>query len=100
MLHGKPGGYKKSAHLNDGKDIGINLAGGFYDAGGACIMLLSCTILRSRKLQPFSHALLATCMLATCMLARGACICCNDSCMEIQQFHSKALQGAREKGCT
>lgn len=34
MLHGKPGGYKKSAHLNDGKDIGINLAGGFYDAGG------------------------------------------------------------------
>jgi hypothetical protein len=35
MLHGKPGGYKKSAHLADGKDIGINLAGGFYDAGGA-----------------------------------------------------------------
>jgi hypothetical protein len=34
MLHGKPGGYKKSAHLNDGKDIGVDLAGGFYDAGG------------------------------------------------------------------
>jgi hypothetical protein len=40
MLHGKPGGYKKSAHLNDGKDIGINLAGGFYDAGGASLFVL------------------------------------------------------------
>jgi hypothetical protein len=34
LLVGKPGGYKTSAHLNDGKDIGKDLSGGFYDAGG------------------------------------------------------------------
>lgn len=34
LLIGKPGGYKTSAHLNDGKDIGKDLSGGFYDAGG------------------------------------------------------------------
>lgn len=34
LLAGKPGGYKKSAHLNDGKEIGADLSGGFYDAGG------------------------------------------------------------------
>lgn len=36
LLVGKPGGYKTSAHLNDGKDIEKDLSGGFYDAGGAC----------------------------------------------------------------
>jgi hypothetical protein len=34
LLAGKPGGYKTSAHLNDGKDIGVDLSGGYYDAGG------------------------------------------------------------------
>jgi hypothetical protein len=34
LLVGKPGGYKTSAHLNDGKDIGVDLSGGYYDAGG------------------------------------------------------------------
>lgn len=33
MLAGKPGGYKRSAHLKDGADIGKDLSGGFYDAG-------------------------------------------------------------------
>lgn len=35
LLAGKPGGYKKSAHLTDGSDIGADLSGGYYDAGGA-----------------------------------------------------------------
>lgn len=34
LLAGKPGGYKKSAHLKDGAADGFDLAGGFYDAGG------------------------------------------------------------------
>jgi hypothetical protein len=34
LLVGKPAGYKTSAHLNDGKEIGKDLSGGFYDAGG------------------------------------------------------------------
>lgn len=34
LLASKPGGYKKSAHLKDGSDIGKDLSGGFYDAGG------------------------------------------------------------------
>lgn len=33
LLYSK-GGWKKSAHLNDGSPIGANLVGGFYDAGG------------------------------------------------------------------
>ncbi len=33
LLYAKPGGWKKAAHLEDGKDIGANLAGGYYDAG-------------------------------------------------------------------
>lgn len=37
LLVGKPGGYKTSAHLNDGKDIGKDLSGGFYDAGGELV---------------------------------------------------------------
>jgi hypothetical protein len=39
LLVGKPGGYKTSAHLNDGKEIGKDLAGGFYDAGGKHILV-------------------------------------------------------------
>lgn len=34
LLYSK-GGWKKSAHLRDGAPIGVDLVGGFYDAGGA-----------------------------------------------------------------
>jgi hypothetical protein len=34
LLAGKPGGYKKNGHLNDGAPINKDLSGGFYDAGG------------------------------------------------------------------
>lgn len=37
LLYSK-GGWKKSAHLNDGSPIGVNLVGGFYDAGGMCVL--------------------------------------------------------------
>jgi endoglucanase len=30
----KNGGWRRTAHLEDGKDYGYDLAGGFYDAGG------------------------------------------------------------------
>eukprot|EP00775_Hariotina_reticulata_P008741 gene8741-8921_t len=33
LLYNKPGGYKKSSHLNDGATLGLDLSGGFYDAG-------------------------------------------------------------------
>lgn len=33
LLSTNAGGWKKSAHLNDGSSIGKNLAGGYYDAG-------------------------------------------------------------------
>lgn len=33
LLYSK-GGWKKSAHLKDGSPIGVDLVGGFYDAGG------------------------------------------------------------------
>ncbi|KAF8073058.1 celI [Scenedesmus sp. PABB004] len=33
LLYSKPGGWKKPAHLDDGKDIGKDLSGGYYDAG-------------------------------------------------------------------
>lgn len=32
----KNGGWRSSAHLNDGQTIGKDLSGGFYDAGGEC----------------------------------------------------------------
>lgn len=52
MLHGKPGGYKKSAHLQDGQDIGVDLAGGFYDAGGEQLLLPAlCTIKYNLRLK-------------------------------------------------
>lgn len=34
-----PKGYKKDAHLNDGSPIGKDLSGGFYDAGGAAVLV-------------------------------------------------------------
>jgi hypothetical protein len=36
LLYSK-GGWKKSAHLKDGSPIGVDLVGGFYDAGGELI---------------------------------------------------------------
>lgn len=30
----KPGGFRWNAHVNDGRDIGVDASGGFHDAGG------------------------------------------------------------------
>jgi hypothetical protein len=38
LLYSK-GGWKKSAHLNDGSPIGKDLSGGYYDAGGGCVCM-------------------------------------------------------------
>jgi hypothetical protein len=63
LLYSK-GGWKKSAHLDDGSPIGADLVGGFYDAGGAqdttaggaaaaaCCVLGSCLLDRPLLLQP------------------------------------------------
>jgi capsid protein len=34
LLASKPAGYKHSAHIKDGAEIGVDLSGGYYDAGG------------------------------------------------------------------
>jgi hypothetical protein len=39
LLYSK-GGWKKSAHLKDGSPIGVDLVGGFYDAGGEWLWCL------------------------------------------------------------
>eukprot|EP00775_Hariotina_reticulata_P012172 gene12172-12310_t len=46
LLASKPGGYKHSAHLKDGADLGVDLAGGYYDAGDylKCPMALAWTM--------------------------------------------------------
>lgn len=36
MSTDNPGGWRGDSHLLDGKTIGENLQGGFYDAGGKC----------------------------------------------------------------
>jgi len=49
LLVGQPGGYKSSAHLNDGKEIGKDLSGGFYDAGGKFLSQSFCVKLHYYK---------------------------------------------------
>ncbi len=36
------GGWRDDAHTSDGSDVGVDLSGGFYDAGGAGVTQGSC----------------------------------------------------------
>lgn len=55
LLYSK-GGWKKSAHLKDGSPIGVDLVGGFYDAGGESGVAASSICIRADASPPLASS--------------------------------------------